>query len=465
MTDQHSTKSVYGRRAIVIGGGIAGLCAARAVSDFFEEVLIIERDSLDNGSVTHKSAPQANHTHYLLSGGADALNTLYGTAFPNLKTVGGIPIASGSETLFYNGLEASYLPNCTMATPRDLGFDGYSQSRSLMENTLREATENQSNISLLSGATVNGLLWQQGNVKGIHYKKNAHQERLAADLVIDCGGRGSRILSWLTSAGFPNPPETTIDVDLVYCSARYEANQDTSPIKIHVARDATLTNSRVGMVSLIEDNQWFVTLIGQFGDYPPKDEKGFLAFSRTLPSMKVYELISKTQRTSDIHRFHFPRSIRRHFEALSPFPEGLVMLGDTLNVINPIYGQGMTTAIQQAQELKVTLSRRQQSGQGLAGLARDLFHTYATLVDTPWQLAAVQDMLNAKTRMERSATLMAFARHMMAINTLAVERTDIHQTLLEVFHMRKPLSALYTDPIMEQVKAIAPNLNTVHSSG
>ncbi|OQX38167.1 MAG: hypothetical protein B0D91_04860 [Oceanospirillales bacterium LUC14_002_19_P2] len=454
MTHQHFTQAVHGHRAIVIGGSIAGLCAARAVSDFFEEVIIIERDPLNNGGITRKSVPQAQHTHYLLSGGANALASLYGKALPDLSTLGGIPISSGNQTLFYNGQQTSYLPNCVIPEPREFDFNGYSQSRSLVETALRNATENQSNISLLRGITVTGLLWQHGYVKGICYKGHSQEESLAADLIIDCSGRGSHILSWLSQAGFHKPPETMIDVDLVYCSARYEANQDTSPINIHVARDATLTNSRVGMVSLIEEKQWFVTLIGQFGNYPPKNEDGFLAFARTLPSMKVYELISRSQRTSDIHRFHFPRSTRRHYEALSQFPERLIMLGDTLNVINPIYGQGMTTAILQAQKLKETLTRRQQSGQGLTGLAPDLFRTYAKLMDAPWQLAAVQDMLNTKTRMERSETLLTFAQHMMAINALAVERADIHKTLLEVFHMRKPLSALYTDTIMEHIKTI-----------
>ncbi len=96
-----------------------------------------------------------------------------------------------------------------------------------------------------------------------------------------------------------------------------------------------------------------------------------------------------------------------------------------------------------AQKLKEIFSRRQFSGLGLSGLALELFRTYAHLLDAPWQLAAVQDMLNTKTRIERSEALEVFAQHMMAINALAVEQTDIHKTLMEVFHIRKLLSALY----------------------
>ena len=59
--------------AIVIGGSIAGLVSARALSDYFERVTILERDDLDDRPVVHKSVPQGNHFHALLNGGERAL--------------------------------------------------------------------------------------------------------------------------------------------------------------------------------------------------------------------------------------------------------------------------------------------------------------------------------------------------------------------------------------------------------
>ena len=35
-----------GQRAVVIGAGMAGLPAARSLADFFEEVVVLERDAL-----------------------------------------------------------------------------------------------------------------------------------------------------------------------------------------------------------------------------------------------------------------------------------------------------------------------------------------------------------------------------------------------------------------------------------
>ena len=66
-----------GERALVIGGSIAGLMAARVLSDFFARVTILERDLVDRGTAIHKSVPQANYLHWLLQGGQRVLAALY----------------------------------------------------------------------------------------------------------------------------------------------------------------------------------------------------------------------------------------------------------------------------------------------------------------------------------------------------------------------------------------------------
>jgi flavin-dependent dehydrogenase len=50
-------------RAIVIGGSMAGLLAARVLSDHYREVMLIERDSLPPGAQQRRGVPQGRHTH------------------------------------------------------------------------------------------------------------------------------------------------------------------------------------------------------------------------------------------------------------------------------------------------------------------------------------------------------------------------------------------------------------------
>ena len=54
------------RHAVVLGGSLAGLLAARVLSDHFEEVTLIERDAYPETAEVRRGIPQANHVHGLL---------------------------------------------------------------------------------------------------------------------------------------------------------------------------------------------------------------------------------------------------------------------------------------------------------------------------------------------------------------------------------------------------------------
>src|ERR1041384_5404224 len=66
-----------GRHAVVLGGSLAGLLAARVLSDHFEEVTVIERDAYPDTTEARKGIPQANHVHGLLARGREILEELF----------------------------------------------------------------------------------------------------------------------------------------------------------------------------------------------------------------------------------------------------------------------------------------------------------------------------------------------------------------------------------------------------
>ena len=65
-----------GEHAIVIGCSIAGLLAARVLSDAYERVTIIERDELPAVGHGRKAVPQGRHAHVLLASGQRAIEAL-----------------------------------------------------------------------------------------------------------------------------------------------------------------------------------------------------------------------------------------------------------------------------------------------------------------------------------------------------------------------------------------------------
>ena len=284
------------------------------------------------------------------------------------------------------------------------------------------------------------------------YKSHGEPRSLRCDLVLDCGGRGSHAPRWLTEMGFSAPEETIIGVDFAYSSTRFHIPSDDGKL----ARCAFYGGpppefTRGGALVQIENNMWLVSLAGRFGDYPPQDEAGFMAFAAALPTPKLYEVIKDAERIDQISHFRFPTSTLRHYERLPLFPERFLVLGDAISSFNPVYGQGMSSAALQARALGRLLEERTNSPRGLEALAAAFFPQAAEVINTPWTLAANFDFVFPQTTGTRSSMPSEIVRYFLALDALTAEDIQIHKTLVEVFGLARPLSALWDEPVRSRV--------------
>src|SRR5690348_15891312 len=117
---------------IVIGGSIAGLIAARVLSDYFEQVTILERDVIEDRPVIHKSVPQGNHLHGLLHGGQQVLSALYPGFTDDLRSLGANRIMIGRNVAWYLPDGKAYSPSGSLREPFDIDLDGHCASRGLI---------------------------------------------------------------------------------------------------------------------------------------------------------------------------------------------------------------------------------------------------------------------------------------------------------------------------------------------
>ena len=62
--------------AVVVGGSLAGMLAARVLSDHFDRVTLLERDRFPETPAARKGLPQGRHAHGLLERGRRALERL-----------------------------------------------------------------------------------------------------------------------------------------------------------------------------------------------------------------------------------------------------------------------------------------------------------------------------------------------------------------------------------------------------
>src|SRR5215469_18733130 len=133
------TSSLIGKRAVVVGAGMAGLPAARALADHFEQVVVLERDTLPVDASHRAGTPQARHTHALLGGGQRALDDLFPGFEEDLAGAGAVPFRVGLDLRFET-------PGFDPFPQRDLGWDAYAMSRPLIEATVRRPVRQHANI-------------------------------------------------------------------------------------------------------------------------------------------------------------------------------------------------------------------------------------------------------------------------------------------------------------------------------
>ncbi len=106
-----------GEHAVVIGASIAGLCAARALSDFYDRVTVYERDDLPEGPANRSAVPQGRHVHLLMARGAQEFET----HFPGLlddMVAAGVPILENRPDCIHFGAAGHVLGTTSSAAGR-----------------------------------------------------------------------------------------------------------------------------------------------------------------------------------------------------------------------------------------------------------------------------------------------------------------------------------------------------------
>jgi len=443
--------NVIGPQAVVIGAGMGGLSAARVLADHFERVLVLERDALPADPLDRAGVPQGRHVHALLAGGQRALGELFPGFESDLVRAGAVPTRAGLDVRVER-------PGFDPFPQRDLGFDAYAMSRAVIEWTVRRRVEECASIELRQRCRVEELVPRVDGAGVTEVRYTHHDGKVdtaSADVVIDASGRGTPTLDFLGALGCTRPEETIIGVDLAYATAVFGIPDDApSDWKGVLCFGPGGRGSRGSLMMPLEGHRWIVTVGGRHGDNPPGDEAGFMAYVQSLRTPTVYNAIQHAKRLGDIARFRFPESVYRHYERVENFPRGVLPLGDAICRFNPVYGQGMSVAAQEAQALGRLLAARAHETDPLANLAPTFFAEVSALIATPWVAAAIPDFVHPDTRGERPANLEQTLKFGVALGKLAARDPAVHKLTAEVQHLLKPRS-VYQDPeLVQRVVAV-----------
>ncbi len=431
--------------AIVIGGSMAGLLAARVLSEHFERVTIIERDRCSDHVEPRKGVPQGRHVHGLLASGAAILGEYFPDLFATLAQDGAVVLRPSDLQRYQLGEWVGTVPSPVKTLW---------QSRPFLEQHVRATLEARSNVQVLDECEVTRLTLHDERITGVVLRYRSEEqceEELAAELVVDASGRGSRAPQWLVSLGYPQVEETSVKVDIGYASRIYRCpDQLPSNWKILFVFGTPPDDKRAGVIFPIEGGRWMVTLVGWLRDYPPDDDAGFLDYARSLVQPDLYEAVKEAEPLTPITVYKYTANRWRHYERLSRLPEGFIIMGDAVCAFSPVYGQGMSVAALEAKTLDSCL-REQQSYPGNThptSFTRRFQKAIAKKINTPWMLATGEDLRYPETEGRRSLRARLFNWYIYRVIGLTVSHPFVTKTFFQVQHLLKSPRSLFEPHIV-----------------
>ncbi|GAA5266521.1 hypothetical protein ACOSOMT5_P2949 [Acidiphilium sp. MT5] len=426
------------RRAIVVGSGIGGLAASAALAENFSEVFVLERDTLPLGAMSRAGVPHGKQPHVLLLGTQRALEDLFPGFERDLGAAGAVPL-----NLEFDG--SMNWPRVGSFPRRDFGMTFYAASRPLVENTLARRVSALPNVKIMQNCRCDRFVSESERVFAVSYAERGGESKiLHADLIVDATGRHSKLtLDAIATMGLEPPEETEIDIDIAYTTAIYKIPEGASfDWKYSYVLANPPDDGRSALLIPIEGGRWMVTLVARHGQRVPSDPDGFVGFAKALRTPLIFDAIKNAELLEPLSNFVVRGSRWRHFERLGRFPSGLLPIGDTICGFNPVYGQGMCVAAQQAVLLRNLL------GQSHREIHDSFFAALPSIIAPAWS-SSIADFAYPKTGGVRPADLDARLRFSAGIVRLAASDASVHKLFVEVFNMlRSP--AIFQEPDLRE---------------
>jgi len=418
-----------GDRAVVLGASMAGLLAARVLSDHYGQVTVVERDELTQASTHRRGVPHGRHIHALAARGQQGLEELFPGLTAELIAHG----APAGDML----TDARFYLSGIRLHPARTGLTLLCASRPFLEAVVRARVRAIPNLGFRDRCDVVGLdtTPDGGRVTGARVLRRADgsaEELLAADLVVDASGRGSRTPVWLDALGYPRPAREEVQIGLGYATRLYRLAPETLDQNIAVLDAATAQLPRTGALQRIEDDRWILTLAGILGDHPPTDPDGFLDFARSLRHPDIYSAIRDAEPLDDPVGFRFPASVRYHYERCDRVPAGLLTIGDAVCSFNPIYGQGISVAALESLTLRRHLER------GIEPEPRRWYRDLARVIDVPWDMSAGGDLAFPGVPGHRSHKVRIMGAYLARLHAAAAHDPHLSTAFMRVAGLVAP---------------------------
>ena len=445
---QIGNPNLLNERAIVLGCGMAGIAAAAALRNHFEDVVVIERDEISQQPEPRRGVPQHAQLHNLLSCAQFNLEYLLPDFITSLREAGAGDASVADETHVYElGIK---MPE------RSLGLRLMSAWRLVIEHVARQKLQDEGRVAFEGLGRVIGLRKTNGNLSGAVVEQDGNEKTISASVVVDATGSGSNAFRWLSDISEHVPHSYRVRADQWYVSTIFER-----PVEYADSNDFWLTfpsqpDTRGGLISPIGNSQWQVSLSGRLVDQPPKTVEEVKAYAATLSDdLSIASLIEHAKPRTVPNLFRKTTATIRRYDLIDKPLAGFLPIGDAVASLNPLFGQGMSVASQQARELDNILSEYGQSSLELPELTTKYLGRALVAAQSAWDLGKVVDQTVSGSADGNEAGL-----RFEALAQLINDDPELHKLYVSIWHLIEPASALEEPHIQDRIDEVAKVLAT-----
>ena len=436
-----------GQHAVILGASMGGLLAARVLADFYRNVTVVERDRLPSTPVNRRGVPQGKQIHAIAARGMQILDELFGDFADELRAGGVVSWDDGDFSKLCVSVGGHQLIR-SGSSPSALSMSISFVSRPLLEWSVRRRVRSIPNVTFVEGHDVVGLTVTPAHdrVTGARIvdRDTTHQTTLAADLVVDATGRGSRTPNFLDDLCYGSPPQDELTVNLSYASQLLRLAPGA--VKEHMTALFPIPG-RPKMFALFEyeNDTWIFCVGAMAGLEPPRQRADMLRFAADFAPAHALQAIQAAEPLGEVAHHRVPSNRWRRYDKMRRTPDGLLVFGDAICSFNPIYGQGMTVAAIEATVLRDCLRR------GEHDLPRRFFHASAKKVRVAWQTAVGSDLTLPEVAGPRPASMRIINAYLDQVLGAAETDPIVASQFMRVIGMIDPPARLLRPTILRRI--------------
>jgi len=436
--------------AVVIGGSIAGMAAAKVLTEHFSRVIVLEKDPAHRRTEARPGAAQGWHLHHLLIAGQQRLDSIFPGIIDDMVRAGAFRVDMGEQ---YRIMLAG-----SWKRVGPTGIDIVCAGRPLLEWCVRRRLDAEPAIEYRYESEVVDVLIDPVKrvVTGVVVSREGGREALAAELVVDAAGKNTPLPALLEKIG----AAAEIEEDCVNCF--YSSMQHRVPPerawrdKVMVICYAHRPQQQFYAAQYYTDRSrttLSTSLVGYNCHRPPRDAVEFREFARLMPSHIVGSELDGLEPCSPVYNFRYPEMRRHRYEDLTSPIGGLIAIGDAYCSVDPVSGAGMTKAMLELDELRELLRAQRVSR---TELAKRYYARVGRIADRLWSMIREQNLRYPWIEDVERKRPFYFRLHNWYVDRVFEalhDDAEVHRRYLEVTHLVRPPEVLLRPRVMVRVLA------------